>query len=633
MTSRRITLVANELRGSRPVGGIGTATTFLALAFARMGHEVEILHFGTPPTTAVDPEWDRIYTSAGIRIRFVPQGDETIEPRYFARLPETAEALRADEPEIVVAQDTGAPAYVALRLRQLGLGFERTQFVVVCHGTRLWIKDISRMVRVYPYLLGLSALESLSLELADVVVSPSRYVLGWMKRQGWRLPSRTSVIPYLSRSAATGEPQPRAEIADGRVERIAFFGRLEERKGLKPFTAGLNELEPELLEGIELEFVGAPTRAWHPDRVTGLLSATARAALGRISFQTDLDQPQALERLARPGTLAVMPSLGEAFGYGVLECLERGIPFIASDAGATPELIAVDDHPRVLFKPTSAGVADALRRALTEERALRPPEPAFDEGSAYEQWAEAVAMSSRPATRPPVERPTIDAVVVRRSANGELARCMEALRRQSYPNVNVVVADSGKRETGIDAGDAEYVVFLDEEDEPAEELIASMVRGQFASGADVVTCGLRLRTPPTQHLFIGNPGGLGLLSNSYGTPALIRRSLLEGVETPWPIEGDADWPLLAKLHLNGANIVSIPLPLLTRSDPPGSVERHPADALLVLDQHELALPDRLRLLARVAAGLGAANAAVSTTPSNRSVIRKIARRIRRQLIR
>ena len=631
MTPRRITVVTNELRGSRPVGGIGTGTTFLALALARMGHDVEILHFGTPPTTSIDPEWAHVYASAGIDVRFVPRSDETVEPRYFARMPETARALRANRPDVVITQDTAAPAYVALRLRQLGLGFERTLFVVVCYGTRLWIKDVSRMVRVFPYLLGLSALEGASLELADVVVSPSQYVLQWMQQQGWRLPSRTLVIPYLSRSAATGEQPPRAAPADGRVARIAFFGRLEERKGLKPFAAGLNALDPALLENIELEFLGASTRAWPPERISALLSDTARAAFRRISFETHLDQPEVLERLGRAGTLAVMPSLGETFGNAVYECLERGIPFIASDAGATPELIAPEDHPRVLFKPTANGVAAALRRALSDGDALRPAHPAFDGHSAYERWAEVVASTPPSRRQPSPAQPTVDVVVLQRGAEEELTRCLDALRRQTYPNVNVIVVDSGEREAGLDAGAAPYVVFLDGQDEPAEDFVATLVHAQAVSGADVVTCGLRLRTPPKQHLFLGDPGGLGLLSNSYGTAALIRRPLVHGLATAWPVEGDSDWPFLAGLHLAGARIVSIPTPLVTRTDPPGSLERHPTDALLVLHAHEQALPGQVRPLARLAAGLAAAQAQASSASADGRSIRKLGRRFRRHL--
>jgi glycosyltransferase involved in cell wall biosynthesis len=630
VTLRRITLVTTELRGTRPAGGIATGSTFLALGLARMGHDVEMLHVSAPATTLIDPQWNRVYERAGIGIRFVRRSEETIDPRYFEGLQETARALQTDPPDIVIVQDTAAPAYVALRLRQLGLAFENTLFVVVCYSTRLWLKDFSRMVRVFPYLLGLNALEKASLELADVVVSPSKYVVEWMQEQGWRLPPDTFVIPYLSRSAATGEDPWQARAADGQVERIAFFGRLAEGKGLRPFAAGLNALDPELLREVELEFVGAATSAWPPERVTSLLSGTARAALRRVTFHTDLDQPAALERLARPGTLVVMPSFGETFGNAVYECLEHGIPFIASNTAATPELIAPDDHPRVLFEPTAEGVATALRQALSDGDGLRPARLAFNAHSAYERWAEVVASAAPPPRQAVTELPAVDVVVVGRGDENGLSRCLNAIQRQTHPDVNVIVVD-GERDAGLEGGSAPFVVFLNEQDEPSEDLVASLAHAQGSSGADVVTCGLRLRNPPRQHLFLGDPGGLGLLSNSYGTPALVRRSLLEDVAAAGPVEGDADWPLLAALHLGGARIVSIPMPLLTRSKPPGSLEQDPGASLLVLKRHEQALPVSLRPLARLAAGLAAASAQEPAPPVDGPAVRKVARRIRGRL--
>src|SRR6266496_4053825 len=215
-------------------------------------------------------------------------------------------------------------------MRQLGLGFEKTLFVVFCHGTRRWITDVARKVRVLPGALAVTVLERASVELADSVVSPSSYMVDWMRREGWQLPENTLVIPYLTRSGATGQPPPTEAGGHGpsRVGRIAFFGRLEERKGLRPFTAALNALAPSLLEGIELEFLGMPTARWSPEHVLGLLSKSTIPALARVSFETKLEQQEALTRLSRQGTLAMIVSLEDNSPNTAYECLERGIPFI-----------------------------------------------------------------------------------------------------------------------------------------------------------------------------------------------------------------------------------------------------------------------------------------------------------------
>src|SRR5436190_1872811 len=310
-------------------------------------------------------------------------------------------------------------------------------------------------------------LEQASIELADVVVSPSRYVIDWMQAQGWRPPPDTRVIPHLTRFVATGEAQPRVDVAAGPVRRFAFFGRLEERKGIVPFIEGVNALPADLLERVDVDFIGRATPAWTPERVRELLSDHVRA-----SFATELDQTEALERLAHPGTLAVMPSFAETYGNTVRECLDYGIPFRASTAAAIEELVAPEDRPRVLFQATARGMAAALQAAAADPDALRPVRPACD------------------------------------------------------------------------------------------------------------------------------PGALGLLFNGFGTSALVRRSLLGDASAP-------TWPLLAGLAAGGAHIVSVPAPLVTRRARPATIERQPAEALLVAERFESAAPEATRSLARLAAGLAA----------------------------
>ena len=632
MTQRRITVVTSHVLGSVRTNGSATANSFLALGLAQMGHRVEILHIGEPATDAMDVEWARLYEEAGIAIRLLPPSGEIVEPERFARIRAVELALREDPPDVVISWEGTAPAYSCLRLRQLGLAFENTLFVLFCHGTRLWVKEVTRNERVSLDVLAEGALERACVELADVAVSPSAYMLDWMRKQGWRLPETALVIPLLTRSGATRQP-PRAPAAvegDGRVQRLAFFGRLEERKGVRQFIAGLNALEPELLEGLEVEFIGRTAKYWQPERVEALLSDAARHALRRVSFETELDQHEALARLSRRGTLALIPSLADNSPCTVYECFEHGIAFLASSVGGIPELVAPEDRSRVLFEPTAEGVEQALRRALASAHTLRPARPAFDDAVSLQRWAEVVAR--RPQPVPPLQqRPPVDVVVVHRQSSETLIRCLSALADQTYGELRVTVAAAkgadvpgdlpgepllvrserrsvdAVRQAGLEAGSAPWVVFLDGEDVPQPELIETLVRAQAACGADVVSCGLCLAgegDKASEYFFAGEPGGFGVLANDYGTVALLRRSLVGEVTSPWPA-ADPDWPLLARLSAAGSRIVSIPRPLVTRSLPPGTLERHSADALLVVQELEQRLPGRLRSLARLTAGLAA----------------------------
>jgi glycosyltransferase involved in cell wall biosynthesis len=571
--SRRIAFVADELLGYAG-NGIGTTTTFVSLALARKGHDVEILFAGRRSDEAVDPEWQRLYDEAGVSVREVPQGSEQVEPGHFARARDVEAALRADPPDVVIVQDLGAPAYTALRLRRLGLAFERTSFVVFCHGTRQWITDVSQKVRVLPGALAVTVLERASVELADVVVSPSAYLVDWMRGEGWQLPPQTFVIPHVSRAGATGKPPPPPVQAESdRVDRVAFFGRLEERKGVRPFLAALNALEPELLERFSVDFIGRPTPPWPVERVTELLSEDTRSTLRRVSFETALDQHEALARLRRPGTLAVMPSFEENSPNTIYECLENQIPFIASNVAGIRELVAPDDRARVLFEPTANGIAEALRRALADGDALRSVRAAFDDAESLRRWQNVLAL---PTQAPPPAAAVVEAV-----------------------------------EPG-------WVLLQDEADVPEPHLVKTLVRAQQVSGADVVSCGLFV--DGTVHLFPGEPGALGLLRNGYGTVALVRRSLLEADEE------SARWPQLARLGVEGAKIVSVPIPLVTSTAPPSALESHPSEALRVLDHFERRLPHNLRFAAELITRL-AADTARPSPASGRSFARRAVRRL------
>src|SRR5262245_39530842 len=535
---------------------MGTATTFLGLALARMDHTVELL-VAWQPERPLDAYWARIYEQAGIRVRRAPSGTERVEPAHFG-IPRAVElALRSNPPDVLIASDLSAPAYSALRLRQAGLAFPDTLFVVFCHGTRRWIMEMSGKlgVRDLRALLAQSVLEQASVELADVVVSPSAYLLGWMRDRGWQLPEQTAVIPYFTRSAALGEPSPRVQDADEAVSRIAFFGRLEDKKGVMPFVEAVNGLDAELLRRVELDFVGKPTTTWTPDGLRRALSESTRDALRGLSFATELDQHEALERLGRPGTLTVIPSLGDNSPNTVYECLEHGLPFIAAEVGGIPELIALEDRARILFRPTGEGVRRALERALAGEHAPRPARAAFDGESSAAAWRKVLE------TRP--RAPTV----------GKLSR--------------------------------EHVVLLDKDDVADDELESTLLRAQAATGADVVTCAVRVAPAEgaeTVQFFSGEPQGLGALSNDYGTVALLRRNVVEGLAKRQDVT-DRHWPILAGLATSGARIVSVPLPLATSATSPGTVEDTPADALLVLEQFDQAAPVQLRQVGRLAAGL------------------------------
>jgi hypothetical protein len=269
-------------------------------------------------------------------------------------------------------------------------------------------------------------------------------------------------------------------------------------------------------------------------------------------------------------------------------------------------------------------VEGALRGVLDGGGAVQPVRAAFESTTSFERWADVVEL--RPDRRPRAAPERVDVVVQHRSPDAS-SPCVSALERQTYTNFRTVVADGVTAETARRSAladvSAPYVVFLDEGDVPDPQLLETLTAAQAASGADVVSCGLRVGS--TLRFFTGDPGALGLLSNDYGTAALIRRSLLDDVAGARPADSDPDWPLLARLAASGADIVSIPLALVKRSSKPGSIEHDPGDALLAARELERALPDPLRSTARLTAGVAADAPPPAATRSQGGAARRLKR--------
>ena len=273
------------------------------------------------------------------------------------------------------SQTTGAgSAYAALRSRQLSVGLADTAFVIYCHGPGRALTGSARKVPDTLARFGEDVAERACIELADAVVSPSQWLLDWMRGNRWPVPDSAQSHPLpvairrarRKRSPSTGGFEPAAP---------TFFGQLREGKGIRVFVASLRRLDPNLLEGVELVFLGRETPRWTAERIQEALGREVAERVSSIRFESRKDRSGALQELLLPGTLAVMPSLVDNSPYAVAECLEHGIPFVAARVGGVPELVLEEDHARVLCRPTADDLAAALTRALSGQSRLRSGSP------------------------------------------------------------------------------------------------------------------------------------------------------------------------------------------------------------------------------------------------------------------
>jgi hypothetical protein len=160
-----------------------------------------------------------------------------------------------------------------------------------------------------------------------------------------------------------------------------------------------------------------------------------------------------------------------------------------------------------------------------------------------------------------------------------------------------IVATSPPRPGRADHG-ADLVLVVPDGDEPNSQLHATLSQAHAASNADIVTCAIESDT--VEHYFLGDPGGLGVLGNMYGTVALMRRPLDKE-----PATAESLWPALARAAAAGARIVSVPLPLVRSRRQPATLEDAPAEAFAVVRVLESGDRRTVRSITRLAAGLAA----------------------------
>jgi glycosyltransferase involved in cell wall biosynthesis len=622
MTTRRITVVASELLGRPGTGGAGTADSLLAVALARHGHDVELLVASGREIGTLSTAWTRRYDDAGVTVRVLAP-TAGIRPAYLAAPFEVLSALREAPPDVVVADDWRGLAYPALRARQAGRALTETAFVVYCHGPGRVLTAFAEKVPDTIERFGEQIAEQNAIRLADAVVSPSEWLLGWMRAHDWPVPGSARVIQYLRESVALETPALRAAPDGGRIRRLSFFGQLREGKGIRIFLAALRKLDGELTSGLEVVFLGSASKRWPPERIVDELPEELRSSARVV---TSLEREQALDELRQAGTLAVMPSLLDNSPNTVAECVECGIPFIASATGGIPELVAEGDRERVLFGPTADDLAATLERVLTSS-SFAPARPARSAPGALDSWLELVD-TVRPSSAPAVRPVTQVAVVAAGEASEQHAR---RLAERTH-TVDVEVVRDASRRSGLARTTAAWVVFLDDDDRPLDDLLDVLVAAQASSGADVVTAAVHPADDPgAMHLFLGDPGPLGLSENQYGVLGLVRAELAVA-ELPGTAAVDPDWTLFARLALAGARIVALPEPLSTHLGHPGRVDDVPGDGLSVLEAFERPSTASLTDLPQFAATLAAALARESGShETNHSVPPSRPRSIRARL--
>ncbi|WP_017623873.1 glycosyltransferase family 4 protein [Nocardiopsis chromatogenes] len=204
--------------------------------------------------------------------------------------------------------------------------------------------------------------EGTVLRAADLVVATSGHAAQDLARRHGLDPARVHTVEPGS------DPAPVAPGTDG-SSRLVCVASVTPRKGHDVLVEALAANR-----GRRWECVCAgpePADSAFPRQVRRRLGE--HGLTGRVRFTGPLERP-ALDRVYAGADLVLLPSRAETFGMAVAEALARGIPVVASTAGALPATVGRPGDgraPGLLVPPDDApALAAAIRRWL-EDAALR----------------------------------------------------------------------------------------------------------------------------------------------------------------------------------------------------------------------------------------------------------------------
>jgi glycosyltransferase involved in cell wall biosynthesis len=323
-------------------------------------------------------EWKRRYAALGIELEALTLEDTNalsgvLRDRGFPAPWLIYHYLSGKRFDVIHFNDCCGEASLSLAAKKLGLAFRESLLVVGLHSPSSWVLELNQTLASNVLFPAYDYAERVSIAAADLLWSPSEYLLDWIAERGFEAPRQTFVQQYVmptarlrDRSAAT---QSAPSVRFGRTDpprELVFFGRLEERKGLRVFCNAIHLLREELAaRGITVTFLGKPE---HCAGLPSLDYIRRRAARWTFPVKTltDLGQPEALQYLGSGGRLAVMPSPFDNSPCTIYEALGEGIPFLAARTGGIPELVDAADRGRVLFEYATEPLRAALLRALGE---------------------------------------------------------------------------------------------------------------------------------------------------------------------------------------------------------------------------------------------------------------------------
>lgn len=606
----RVAIITPDIMGPVKNGGVGSAFFWLA---CHLAEENDVTIYLAPERDIASSEfdyWRTYYASWKITLRELPHADIPVQCTPQAiRSYRALFALEAEEYDVAHFPDMGGLGHFAALSRHQGIALLQTWICVHLHGPTLWHRLGSGELLGSDRDVELSFLERSSIEHADFVLSPSQAMANWVNSQGWGPRQPIHVIPHAPLPWRPEKPLNVAKTESSSSE-IAFLGRLETRKGLIEFLDALEILDP----GLKVRFIGRSGEVLGRDGEDYLKTRAATLA-HQIDVQTEFGHLETLEYLQTYKPLVVLPSRLENSPCVVAECLNLGLPFLASDVGGVREMIDPEDSD-VLFPSAAMQIAKAIDHALHRPegaKTARPSSTFGSSGAAWDQFHKRLMQLSHPSDgfSKSVGERRISVCIATRDRTDLLAQALTSLVDQTHHPFEVIIANdsdnpdsilklsdlvkdfkdrlnlsiistqgigpSAARNRAALSAQGDFLLFMDDDNlaEPFE--LECFLRAQSRTGADLLSCFFdrfssggdgTVIAKSSRWLALGPCIGLAPQFNVFGdTNFFVRReAFLASGGFSSDVRLGEDWELMWRMHDHGYHQLVVPKSLFRYRD-------------------------------------------------------------------
>ena len=373
-----VCIVTCDFWGLPAAGGTATAYHMLASSLADAGPSVwPVTFLGATQQTSLCQHIQQNFSSGSVNF-------ECLKPEHF--LPEVVNNFPYEALGIAVVrwlQGAGQKCDI-IHTHEWGGGLQQLaalvsvrhkpglRLVVEPHGGHYWSSQGTRQRPTDLFTLRIDDHERLTMHLADDVKSPSAYMLAHLRQRGWHLPPAASVIPNIVPQAAISADQRRVKP----VWQLAFFGRLEARKGLKLFCDAVEMLNISMLPRLQIIFIGGEAQVDMVPSVQYLHDRTAGWPMP-VTIYGGLPRDAALAILKAEGVMVAFTSLVENLPFALAEACIEEVPFVTFNVGGVAELFDAEVHADVIVDTVSAlalfdRLNAILRQGMLQTSVLHP---------------------------------------------------------------------------------------------------------------------------------------------------------------------------------------------------------------------------------------------------------------------